>query len=68
VRTKAIHISNLLDVAVVFTLREILVKLYAQRFSVNDLIGLCVIALVLVIARSIASRFPPRRNSRIGSL
>ena len=64
VRTKYIRISGLLDVAVVFTLREILVKLYAQRFSVNDLIGLCVIALLLVIARSIAGRFPPRHSSR----
>ncbi len=68
VRTKAIHISNLLDIAVVFTLREILVKLYAQRFSVNDLIGLCVIAFSLVVSRSIAGRFPPRRNSRIEGL
>ena len=64
VRTKYIRISGLLDVAVVFTLREILVKLYAQIFSVNDLIGLCVIALLLVIARSIAGLFPPRHSSR----
>jgi uncharacterized membrane protein (DUF373 family) len=62
VRTRHIRISSLLDVTIVFTLREVLVKLYAQSFSINDLIGLCVIALVLVIARSITGRFPANRN------
>lgn len=60
VRSRRVRISGLLDVAVVFALREILVKLYAQRFAVADLIGLCVIALILVIARSITGHFPPR--------
>lgn len=63
VRRKSIHISGLLDVAVVFTLREILVRLYAQRFSINDLIGLCIIVLILVIARSITGHFPPRQRN-----
>lgn len=60
VRSRRVRISGLLDVTVVFTLREILVKLYAQSFAVTDLIGLCVIALLLVIARSITGRFSPR--------
>lgn len=59
VRSRHVRISGLLDVTVVFTLRDILVKLYAQSFAVSDLIGLCLIALVLVIARSIAGRFSP---------
>lgn len=62
VRTEHVRISNLLDVAIVFVLRELLVKLYANKFAVEDLIGLCIIALMLVIGRSIAHRFPaPRR-------
>ena len=60
VRSRHVRISGLLDVTIVFTLREMLVKLYAQRFAVDELIGLCLIALVLVIARSISGRFPPR--------
>lgn len=62
VRTEHVRISNLLDVAIVFVLRELLVKLYAHKFAIEDLIGLCIIALMLVIGRSITHRFPaPRR-------
>lgn len=60
VRLRRVRISGLLDVTVVFTLREILVKLYAQSFATTDLIGLCVVALILVIGRSITGRFPPK--------
>lgn len=60
VRSRRVRISGLLDVTVVFILREILVKLYAQRFETSELIGLCLIVLVLVIGRSITGRFPPR--------
>lgn len=60
VRSRRVRISGLLDVTVVFTLREILVKLYAQSSATSDLIGLCVVALILVIARSITGRFPPQ--------
>ncbi len=60
VRTRHIKLSGLLDVTVVFTLREILVKLYAQNFSAQEMIGLCGIAIVMVVARSIAGRFPPK--------
>ena len=60
VRVRRVRISGLLDVTIVFTLREILVRLYAQRFATEDLIGLCLVALILVIGRSITGRFPPR--------
>ena len=50
-RTRHIRLSNLLDVTIVFALREILIKLYAQVFSWTDLLALCVVVIVLVIAR-----------------
>lgn len=60
VNTRRVRISGLLDVTVVFTLREILVKLYSQNFATSDLIGLCLVALILVVCRSITGRFSPR--------
>jgi uncharacterized membrane protein (DUF373 family) len=56
-RTRHIRLSNLLDVTIVFALREILIKLYAQIFSSADLLALCVVVIVLVVARSITSDF-----------
>jgi len=56
-RTRHIRLSNLLDVSIVFALREILIKLYAQVFSSVDLLALCVVVIVLVVARSITSDF-----------
>jgi uncharacterized membrane protein (DUF373 family) len=56
-RTRHIRLSNLLDVSIVFALREILIKLYAQVFSSIDLLALCVVVIVLVVARSITSDF-----------
>lgn len=58
-RTRRIRLSTLLDVTIVFSLREILIKLYAQTFSAGDLISLCVVVIVLVIARSVTMRFSP---------
>jgi uncharacterized membrane protein (DUF373 family) len=57
-RTRRIRISNLVDVTIVFALREILIKLYAQVFSSSDLLALCVVVIVLVIARSVITTFP----------
>jgi uncharacterized membrane protein (DUF373 family) len=54
-RTRHIRISNILDVTIVFALREILIKLYAQVFSSVDLLALCVVVIVLVLARAITS-------------
>jgi uncharacterized membrane protein (DUF373 family) len=56
-RTRHIRLSNLLDVTIVFALRELLIQLYAQVISAPDLLTLCVLVIVLVIARSIAARF-----------
>lgn len=58
-RTRRIRLSTLLDVTIVFSLREILIKLYAQRFSSRDLVALCILVIVLVIARSITVKFSP---------
>ncbi len=52
-RTRHMRMSNLLDVTIVFALREILIQLYAQVFSSTDLLTLCALIIVLVIARSI---------------
>ena len=56
-RTRRIRLSNLLDVTIVFALREILIQLYAQVFSPANLLTLCVLVIVLVIARSISASF-----------
>ncbi|HQT62958.1 MAG: hypothetical protein B7Z75_07440 [Acidocella sp. 20-57-95] len=56
-RTRHIRLSNLLDVTIVFALREILIQLYAQVFEPVNLLTLCVLVIVLVIARSIANSF-----------
>ncbi len=56
-RTRHIRISNILDVTIVFALREILIKLYAQVFSSTDLLALCVVVIVLVLARGVTTGF-----------
>jgi uncharacterized membrane protein (DUF373 family) len=58
-RSRHIKISTLLDVTIVFALREILVKLYAQRFSSRDLVALCIVVIVLVVSRSLTAHFSP---------
>jgi uncharacterized membrane protein (DUF373 family) len=63
-RTRHIRLSNLLDVTIFFALREILIKLYAQIFSSTDLLALCVVVIVLVIARSIATSFTGGTETR----
>ena len=63
IRTRHVRISILLDVSIVFALRELLVKLYAASSSMEKLIGLCLIVIILVIARSIANRFSPQHGA-----
>ncbi len=58
-RTRRIRLSTLLDVTIVFSLREILIKLYAQKFSSRDLVALCILVIILVIARSITIKVSP---------
>lgn len=60
VKTRRVRLTQLLDVTVVFALRELLVKLYANVFSTEQLIGLCVIVILLVLARSLTGRLSPR--------
>ena len=67
-RTRHIRLSNLLDVTIVFALREILIQLYAQVFSAQDLLTLCVLVIVLVIARSIAVGFTRERRGTKGQM
>ncbi len=68
-RTRHIRLANLLDVTIVFALRELLIQLYAQVISPVDIMTLCALVIVLVIARSIASRFarlrPPYEDDRL---
>lgn len=63
-RTRRIRLSNLLDVTIVFALREILIKLYAQVFSSTDLLALCVVVIVLVIARGVTTGFSTERDGK----
>ncbi|OYV84842.1 MAG: hypothetical protein B7Z64_06910, partial [Acidiphilium sp. 21-68-69] len=63
-RTRRIRLSTLLDVTIVFSLREVLIKLYGQKFSAEDILTLVVVIIVLVIARSITMRFSPHQQPR----
>jgi len=65
-RTRHIRLSNLLDVTIVFSLREILIQLYAQVFSASDLLTLCALVIVLVVARSIATWSSSQGNGHQG--
>lgn len=60
VKTRHVRLTQLLDVTIVFALRELLVKLYAHSFVATELIGLCAIIILLVLARSLTSRLSPR--------
>ena len=60
VKTRHVRLTQLLDVTVVFALRELLVKLYADVQMPQQLIGLCVIVILLVLARSLTSWISPR--------
>jgi uncharacterized membrane protein (DUF373 family) len=60
VRTHHVRLTQLLDVTVVFALRELLVMLYAKSLAPEKLIGLCIVVILLVLARSLTSRISPR--------
>lgn len=63
VRTRHVGLTQLLDVTIVFALRELLVKLYANSFAPDRLIGLCIIVLLLVIGRSLTGRLSPHSGT-----
>jgi len=58
-RTRHIKLSNLLDVTIVFSLREILVKLYSRSATTTDVLWLCAVVFILVVSRSITAYFSP---------
>ncbi len=60
VRTHQVRLTQLLDVTVVFALRELLVMLYAKSLAPEKLIGLCIVVILLVLARSLTSWVSPR--------
>lgn len=60
VKTRRVRLTQLLDVTVVFALRDLLVKMYANNVMTNQLLGLCIIVILLVLARSLTGRFSPR--------
>ena len=60
VRTHHVRLTQLLDVTVVFALRELLVMLYAKSLAPEKLIGLCIVVILLVLARSLTSWVSPR--------
>ncbi|EQD41461.1 conserved hypothetical protein, membrane [mine drainage metagenome] len=63
IRTRHVGMTQLLDVTIVFALRELLVKLYGNRFSTAGLIGLCAIVILLIVGRSLTTRFSPHAGT-----
>lgn len=57
-RTRHIRLSMLLDVTIVFALREMLLKLYDHAVAMPVLLMLGGVILVLVICRTLTHRFP----------
>lgn len=62
IRTHHIHLSMLLDVTIVFALREMLLKLYDHTVAMPVLLMLGGVILVLVICRTFTRRFPPKAS------
>ena len=63
VRTRHVRLTRLLDVTVVFALRELLVMLYANSFAPGKLIGLCIVVMLLALTRTLTGRVPPHSGS-----
>lgn len=62
VRTRRVRMSTLLDLTIVFALREMLIKLYDRDVSVATLMTLSGVILTLVVCRTLTSRFSPQRQ------
>lgn len=60
VNTHRIRLSPLIDVTAVFILREMIIKIYGKSVSSEELMVLAVLLVVMVLARSITGRFPPK--------
>jgi uncharacterized membrane protein (DUF373 family) len=63
VKTRHVRMTQLLDATIVFALRELLVKLYGNRFSPAELIGLCAVVFLLIIGRSLTGRLSPHAGT-----
>lgn len=62
VKTHHIRLSLLIDVTAVFILREMIIKIYSKSVASDELMILAVLLVVMVLARSITGRFPPKTN------
>ncbi|MBU6460618.1 MAG: phosphate-starvation-inducible PsiE family protein [Proteobacteria bacterium] len=63
VKTRHIRLSILIDVTAVFILRDMLIKLYSKVVSNEELLVLALLLVVMVIARSITTRYSPTNSS-----
>ncbi|HYW04033.1 MAG TPA: phosphate-starvation-inducible PsiE family protein [Gammaproteobacteria bacterium] len=64
IRTHRIRLSILTDLTIVFLLRELLIKVYAQSRDAGQLYTLAVVLLILIVARTILARLPPTERAR----
>lgn len=62
VNTHHIRLSLLIDVTAVFILREMIIKIYGKHVSTEELLALAVLLVVMVVARSITGRLPPKSS------
>ncbi len=54
-----IRLSMLIDVTAVFVLRDMLIKIYGKTVSNEEMLALGILLVILIIARSITSRYSP---------
>lgn len=59
-----IRLHVLADVTIVFIMRELLIGLYGHSLAWPDLLAIAGLLAVLVGARTLAIRYPPRPESR----
>lgn len=62
VKMHRIRLSLLIDVTAVFILREMIIKIYGKAVSTEELLVLAVLLVVMVLARSLTGRFPPKTD------
>lgn len=65
VKTHHIRLSLLIDVTAVFILREMIIKIYSKSAPTEQLLVLALLLVVMVIARSITGRLPPKSNPNV---
>lgn len=66
VRSHTVRLTTLLDVTVVFALREMLIKLYDSTFSAPVLLTLGGVILLLVVCRTITRTVAPKARNPDG--